>query len=81
MVGADPEEDKLGKLEQLCKTLQQSLEASKKREQEREAREGRRKEVVCYNCREKGHYKSECPKPIRTPERKQQGNGGARLDQ
>ena len=67
-------EEKIKKLEQLCKELEKSLESSK-----RENKEKRKREVVCYGCREKGHYKRDCPHEKASQE-KSQGNGSARLD-
>jgi len=73
-------EDKIKKLEQLCKDLERSLEASQKQDREKKDRERRRKEVTCYGCNEKGHYKRECPKATQGSSGGKQGNGGARLD-
>ena len=45
-------------------TMKQKMEGlSAKTKVTPEEQEERRKKVVCHNCKEKGHFASECPNP------------------
>ena len=38
-----------------------------------------RKDIVCYNCGEEGHYKSQCKKPKKNKNKNEEGdNSGAK---
>ena len=76
MVGTE-EGDKMKQLERRCEELEKSLKRS-------QASSGKRKDgrkpVVCYECKEEGHYKRDCPK-VRNAGKQNQGNVSPRLDQ
>jgi hypothetical protein len=68
-------DEKMQKLEQLCKELEANLASAN---EEKDRRERRRREMECFYCKEKGHMKRSCPKWIR--DGRPQGNGTGRLD-
>lgn len=78
MVGA-AEEELRAELQKLKGDLERTQEELKSARTTERRGEGRRplKDVTCYGCGEKGHYKRECPKAGR----EDQGNGPRRLGQ
>ena len=90
MVGSgeeDPLEDVRKLKEELEKTIAEVKEEGRRRKEDSRRRDegrGKReekkrdfKDVVCYGCGEKGHFKRSCPKSVS----QDQGNGSRRLDQ
>ena len=64
-----------GTRDQAMQKLEAKIEALNKSAQERRFRKRDLSEVTCFNCGDKGHYKRDCKKPL-----KSQGNGGGRQD-
>ena len=76
MVGED---EKFLMLEKRCEELEKSIRRSNPFTSK--GRKDVKRPVVCFGCKEEGHFRKDCPKEKTQPKSQDQGNVSLRLDQ